>query len=338
MSVSSEIEELISGAVRHHLLLATTATRRDLDDPAVIDEVAATVGRLDLLQVLYLLTIADSRATGPTMWGDWKATLVRTLFLRCAAGFDGDRSAEAGTSRAAVLAALDAGRHVEAESHIDSMPADYLRSASTGDVLWHLDLVASLEGASIVEIRPGQPVETAVVVGHSRPGFRRQVAEAFAANGIDVLEARLLTRGDGVVVDTFRVTDDMTGGSVEAGRWESLRVDVEAALLGELDTGSKVAARAAAYETSGGEKPEVRGSIDAASGDLVLMIKCADRIGRLAEIITVLNDCGLAIKLAKIDSREGEVIDTFHVDVAAVGGAADAIELLEHRIASAISP
>jgi [protein-PII] uridylyltransferase len=338
MSVSSEQEELISGAVRHHLLLATTATRRDLDDPAVIDEVAATVGRLDLLQVLYLLTIADSRATGPTMWGDWKATLVRTLFLRCAAGFDGDRSAEAGTSRAAVLAALDAGRHVEAESNIDSMPAEYLRSASTGDVLWHLDLVASLEGASIVEIRPGQPVETAVVVGHSRPGFRRQVAEAFAANGIDVLEARLLTRGDGVVVDTFRVTDDMTGGSVEAGRWESLRVDVEAALLGELDTGSKVAARAAAYETSGGEKPEVRGSIDAASGDLVLMIKCADRIGRLAEIITVLNDCGLAIKLAKIDSREGEVIDTFHVDVAAVGGAADAIELLEHRIASAISP
>ena len=337
MDIAADQARLIESAVRHHLLLALTATRRDLDDPAVIEEIAATVGSLELLQLLYLLTVADSRATGPTMWNDWKATLLRTLFVRCAARFGADRPVAAGITRAELLAAAGAARRDELEAHLQAMPGDYLRSVSVDDVLWHLDLISSLEGESAVGVRTVHPVETAVVVGRRRPGFRRHVAEAFAANGVDVLEARLLSRTDGLIVDSYRVRDDRTGDVVKEERWDSLRADIEAGLLGQLDTGSKVAARAAAYEESRGEEPVVRGAIDAASGDLVLTVKCTDRIGRLAEIITVLNDCGLDIRLAKIDSREGEVVDTFHV--AADGpGASDEIGALERRIAGAISP
>ena len=36
--------ELVAGAVRHHLLLPQTATRRDLDDPVTVDQVAKVVG------------------------------------------------------------------------------------------------------------------------------------------------------------------------------------------------------------------------------------------------------------------------------------------------------
>ena len=75
---------VVVNAVRLHLLLAQTATRRDIADPAVIDEVAATVGDLHHLQVLYLLTIADLRATGTTMWNEWRATLLRRLYRRVA--------------------------------------------------------------------------------------------------------------------------------------------------------------------------------------------------------------------------------------------------------------
>lgn len=336
MGVDPFEAQLIEGAVLHHLLLPLTATRRDLDDPAVIDEVAADVGSLQLLQVLYLLTVADSRATGPSMWNEWKATLLRTLFVRCAARFGADRAVDIGTTREEVLAAAGPGRERDLDSHLAGMPDDYLRSASAEDVLWHLELIASLEGKSKVGVRARDPVETAVVVGYGRPGFRQQVAEAFAANGIDVLEARLASRGDGLVVDVFQVRDDRTGDLVREERWESLRDDIEAALSGDLDTGSKVAERAAAYEESVGEKPVVRGSVDPASGDLVMTIKCADRIGRLAEILTVLGNCGLEIRLAKIDSREGVVIDTFHVSERI--NEEGAIRELEHRIASALQP
>ncbi|HEV2361908.1 MAG TPA: [protein-PII] uridylyltransferase, partial [Acidimicrobiales bacterium] len=68
--------------VRHHLLLADTATRRDLDDPSTIELVAAAVGDRETLHLLAALTEADSLATGPAAWGKWKAQLVRELVAR----------------------------------------------------------------------------------------------------------------------------------------------------------------------------------------------------------------------------------------------------------------
>jgi [protein-PII] uridylyltransferase len=338
LGLDGRASSLIEGAVAHHLLLARAATRRDLDDPAVVDEITETVGDLAALQVIYLLTVADSRATGTTMWSDWKATLLRTLFVRCAARFGAEHAApvEAGTTIGIVLEAVGADLAREFESHLIGMPDEYLRSATVDDVVWHFDLIGSVTGASGVGVRSEEPLDKVVVVGHARPRFRRLVAESFAANGIDVLEARLHSRVDGMIVDTFRVRDDRTGGSVPADRWARARVDIEAALAGELDTESKVAERAAAYPTSspGVAKPSVDGSFDAATGDLVLTIKCADRIGRLAEILDALHRCGLEIRLAKLDSRGEQLVDTFHVrsdsDVD--------IEHLEALVAGSITP
>ena len=68
--------------VRQHLLLPDTATRRDLDDPTTIARVAQAVGNRLTLHLLAALTEADSRATGPSAWGPWKAGLVADLVER----------------------------------------------------------------------------------------------------------------------------------------------------------------------------------------------------------------------------------------------------------------
>ena len=74
--------ELVAGAVRHHLLLPQTATRRDLDDPVTVSQVAAIVGGRPLLGLLHALAIADGLATGPAAWNDWKEGLVGDLVRR----------------------------------------------------------------------------------------------------------------------------------------------------------------------------------------------------------------------------------------------------------------
>ncbi|MGH9269554.1 MAG: ACT domain-containing protein, partial [Acidimicrobiales bacterium] len=79
--------------VRHHLLLADVATRRDLDDPATLAAVAEAVGDRDRLDLLAALTEADSRATGPTAWTDWKAGLVGELVARVARVLEGHQPA-----------------------------------------------------------------------------------------------------------------------------------------------------------------------------------------------------------------------------------------------------
>lgn len=325
----------LANAVKHHLLLPITATRRDLDDPAVIEEVTTKVGSVQLLQVLYLLTVADSRATGPSMWSDWKANLLQTLYRRCLQNLETPHPVVLGTTRHDVLA-LAGDRTSLVESHLDAMSPEYLRSVAAHDVLLHVDLISGLSGASNLATRDEHPVGAVVVVGKDRPGFRRIVADVFAGQGIDVLEARLFGRSDGLVVDTFWVRDGRTGGAVPSERWDLVRSDVEDGLSGALDTASKVASRAAAYPTAGftGEGPVARISVDDATGDTVVVVKCSDRIGRLAEILSVLDDCGLDITLAKLDSRAGEIVDTFHVgqpgDVDQDG--------LEDRIAASLTP
>jgi len=82
--------ELVASAVRLHLLLPMVATRRDLDDPVTVKQVAMAVGSRALLELLHALAIADGLATGPAAWNDWKATLVADLVRRVEAVLDGD--------------------------------------------------------------------------------------------------------------------------------------------------------------------------------------------------------------------------------------------------------
>src|SRR6266702_6356709 len=81
--------------VRNHLLLADTATRRDLDDPATVRAVASAVGGTGTLALLHALTEADARATGPAAWTPWKARLVEELVRRVTERIEG-RPAPAG--------------------------------------------------------------------------------------------------------------------------------------------------------------------------------------------------------------------------------------------------
>ncbi len=74
--------ETLARLVEHHLLLAEVATRRDLSDEVTLDRVADAVGDTGTLELLSALTEADGLATGPSAWGEWKASLVHTLSER----------------------------------------------------------------------------------------------------------------------------------------------------------------------------------------------------------------------------------------------------------------
>ena len=60
--------------VRYHLFIPENALRRDLNDAVFIKKCAETIGDINRLAMLYLLSVADSKATGPSAWSDWKAT------------------------------------------------------------------------------------------------------------------------------------------------------------------------------------------------------------------------------------------------------------------------
>jgi len=76
--------------VLHHLLLADLATRRDLDDPAVLDELCSKIETQENLDLLLALTISDSRATGPSLRTQWRENLISDAAMRASTRFSGD--------------------------------------------------------------------------------------------------------------------------------------------------------------------------------------------------------------------------------------------------------
>ncbi len=79
----------IVALVRHHLVLPDTATRRDLDDPATIATVTSVLDSHDLLDLMNALVEADSMATGPAAWSDWRRNLINDLVARSHAALAG---------------------------------------------------------------------------------------------------------------------------------------------------------------------------------------------------------------------------------------------------------
>src|SRR4029079_3197981 len=72
--------ETVSWLVRYHLLMSSTAFKRDLSDPKTIGDFVHQVQSPERLRLLLILTVVDIRAVGPGVWSEWKRTLLRTLF------------------------------------------------------------------------------------------------------------------------------------------------------------------------------------------------------------------------------------------------------------------
>ncbi len=78
--LSSHDTKLITWLVRNHLIMSMTAQRKDISDPDIIHEFAQQVGSIEYLNYLYLLTVADIRATNPELWNSWKDALLQELY------------------------------------------------------------------------------------------------------------------------------------------------------------------------------------------------------------------------------------------------------------------
>jgi [protein-PII] uridylyltransferase len=89
LGFDAEDTATIVALVRYHLILPDTATRRDLDDPATIAAVTDVLNSHELLDLMNALVEADSMATGPAAWSDWRRNLIHELVKRSHAALAG---------------------------------------------------------------------------------------------------------------------------------------------------------------------------------------------------------------------------------------------------------
>ncbi len=230
----------VATAVRHHLLLVETATRRDLDDPATVQTVATAVGTLGTLELLHALTEADALATGPAAWSSWRASLVADLVKRVAGVLaseplpDPEAAAPSAEQERLAIEALRTGEPVLALHARDGHAADPGEPAPEP------------VGVELVIALPDQPGVLPAVAGVL--ALHRLTVRAADLRAVDLPTG--LGSGSVLVLD-WRVAAEY-GSLPEAAR---LRADLVRALDGSLDIPARLAEREAAYPSAGASPP-----------------------------------------------------------------------------------
>lgn len=326
MGASSQTCAAVEKLVRLHLLLPETATRRDLADGTLIEEVAATVGDRSTLASLHLLAVADGIATGPSAWSSWKASLVAELVRKVHTVFD--ESAPDEIADGAVATATEA-QHIAPEmgvdadtvrAHLAELPSRYAWSVSPRAVVRHAGAAAS--PLSPGEVRPrvtpsdaDHGIDDLDIVALDRPGLFAKVAGVLALHGGSIVSAHAFTRQDGVAVDTFRVRrpEDVAPGRF----WAAVEGDLVEAVAGRLALRARVERRAAAFRRPRPVGPAVPVRVetapDSAGHATVVQVHAEDAIGVLYRIVSALAELELDIVAAKIDTVGREVVDVFYV-------------------------
>jgi len=332
IGLDSEGREVLRFLVRDHLLLADTATRRDLSDATVVDAIAtACAGDGERLRLLYLLTIGDSRATGPAAWSPAKAALVRDLFVKAAAAIErGAASALAADRRVALTEWIGTDRTA---ALIARLPDAYVLATEVAAMVEHEALLTTAVGGPAVRCRLSEREVEVTVVADDRPGLLATLAAALAAAGLDVTEAELFVTTDGRALDCFRAADPYGRAAEDPAAVAAL---VEDALAGAVDVEARVAERRRAYAHRRSVPGPVRIAIDPGTpgGDTVVEVHADDDVGLLARLTGALSELGLDVRLAKVATLGERVVDVFYVRPGGGANLGDAAE--QQRVREAL--
>ena len=312
--------------VEHHLLLVLTATRRDVNDEETAVAMARVIKKADVLKMIYLLTVADSMATGPKAWNDWTASLLKNLFFKVLNVLEHGELASGRAvrtvekKRQAVVGAMPAGMAPDQLDRLLSfMSPRYMLYTPVGNIPKHLQLYAGIGDRPFVwhvERSTGADTRTVTICAMDRPGLISRIAGVFTLNNIDILDVQIFTWRNNIALDVFEVTPP-PDPIFEDERWKKACLNLEDALADRLDLDEKLTRKkndATPIRPYTAERPtEI--VVDNATSSFFTIVEVVtfDFPGLLFRVTDALFKCGLDIWVAKIATKVDQVVDVFYV-------------------------
>jgi len=324
--------------IENHLAMAQISQRRDLDDATVISTFARRIQSVENLVLLTLHTFADSMGTSDQLWNGFKDAVLWRLYQKGRRVLTGGTEFLLAEARQRELLVEEVQRlapqtfdPAEIQAHFNNVPARYLQISDAREILRdvthvhrfiQLQLSESEDNALAPVIswhnEPDRGYTVVTVCTWDRERLFSQVTGCLTAAGLNILSAEILTRYDGVILDTFYVTDARTGllaHREEREKFESLAHKV---LTGAtIDLPALIAKAKTAptlYKSIDGERIPTVITMDNATSDVrtIIDIQTEDRPGLLYDISRTLTALNVNVYLAKISTEKGAAIDTFY--------------------------
>lgn len=321
--------ERMEWLVAHHLLMSFTAQRRDIEDPSIVEEFARQVGSRARLDDLYLLTVADIRATNPNLWNSWRASLLRRLHQLASEWFEqGERDQRQiiEQTRAEVMAqGVQQGLPAEALAlWLARLPDEYFLRMDVPPALQHAVLALTTE-LPVVLIRTAQMATAVVVIAPNAPGFFARLVAELDRNHLNVQSAHMTVLADqgghaDCALFEFFVLNQQN--AVELDGWT--RATLHERLMQRIADPSAVVPRlrrrVSPQMASLHVRTEIRLTADTARGRTTVNVSTKDRPGLLADLTATLAEQGVVLRHARISTLGERAEDVFDI-VGAQGGA-----------------
>lgn len=316
---------LVCWLVRNHLVMSTTAQRKDIQDPEVIHEFATFVGDKVKLDYIYALTVADINATNPTLWNGWRASLMRQLYsetkkaLRHGLENVIDREEYVEDVQSQVLQKLDDNSEATVKQLWNGLDDDYFVRQREPDILWQTQAILKQPQKDKPLIAVHDDRSRRSDAGFTQVFIRTQtrknlfvaIVTALDHLGLDIVDASAAISGESQAFLTFTVLD-AEGKPVgdKAIRVEKIRKTI-ADYLDQEDIRLVQNRRTPRVLKQFKQKTQVAISQD--DEQTALDVITPDRPGLLAIVANIMMDLDINLISARITTLGERVEDVFYI-------------------------
>ena len=316
--------ETVSWLVRYHLLMSSTAFKRDLADPKTIEDFARQVQSPERLRLLLILTVVDIRAVGPGVWNDWKRSLLRALFEaaeeRLRLGHKQHGRPQLVETRQRELAAELGWKPSAFRAHARRLPDSYWLAEPLAWQVANAKQVATAE-AHIGDAQPSVVAEDDRDSGATRisvftpdcEGLFYRICAGLAAAGANIIDARIHTTRDGMALDNLLVLDARGRPYADARLRNRLVRSVETALTAEPPPPLPAPERGSPRNVAFRVAPSIAVADRASNRTTVVEVNALDRPALLAALAAAIHGLGHQIHSAHIATYGERAVDVFYL-------------------------
>ena len=333
----------VSWLVKNHLLMSVTAQRRDISDPQVINVFASEVGDQTHLDYLYLLTVADIRATNPNLWNDWKDTLLKDLYqateYALARGLenpvDKRELIDENQKEARRLLGTRGVDEQALERIWANLGDNYFLRADPEEVAWHTQaiLAATRRQLPLILMRQGHGGTEVFVYTHDQHRLFAAIASTLDRLGLTILDARIITTVNNMTLDSFVILEADGVSTTSPEREREIKTALARQLRDPKTALGQGRRRARRQLRHFSMAPQVHFFHDESNARTMMEVVTSDRPGLLSRIGTALVDSNVSLQNAKIATFGERVEDMFYItDTNGKPLTEDACEGLKERV------
>lgn len=305
--------------VRMHLVMEQVAFRRNLNDPSTLNNFAIQFPNSEWLDLLYLLTYGDLSAVSQVVWTQWKSDLLHELYRKTKTMID-DRISGHELLSSSIQDIINESGFSDDESfksHIESIDdLGYLQHFTQDEINKHIEEIEKGLSVSVFFKEEGGYTSVTVITRDSEALLAR-LCGTLSINDLNIHDAKIFTRKDGIVIDSFNVTDFRTGSVVSESRFEKIRNDLYLTIDNQLQITkefSKIKSKWWRIENKlFKRKGKIKIVFEKHDKYTIIDIYSPDRLGLLYQITKKMNELGLGIYFAKINTKEDGIVDSFYI-------------------------